>query len=576
MPRSHPPRRADGGYLPLQPADSDDDFISEEVTYRFLLGAEAESASCWWTRARRLGQVLYRSLRPRRRYKNAHLSCTRIATSLALLTAIAIVLLVTASIIEGIVLPSYASPPLHYHEVRYRATASSVTGRGNPHNEKIYIASNIIDEKLVRGHWGAALLNLIDLLGPDNVFVSIYENDSGAAVAASIQELERMLPCRCSHSIYCIPWLTAAGNSSIVSGAHVSLDTLPSIVLPSGEVRVKRLTYLTEVRNRLLRPLDDPSTDTNGDNVTFTSIRYDKILFLNDVYFDPVDALQLLFSTNLDLVTSRTNYRAACAADFVRGAMFYDTFVVRDLEGYGMGLMFFPWFTGKGQAESRSDVLAEKDAVRVRSCWGGMAAFDASPFLRSDVRTGAAVANRTAVTPRGQKSALSPPLRFRHQTETYWEASECCLIHADLATWADMSTNDIFLNPYVRVAYSATTWKWLSFFQRYERGFRMLQTLISIVGYPEYNPRRLEREGQVSRQWRWDFDRDEYNGERMRSTKPGEIVGPGAVDGQWKYTEEHATPGGFCGQRRLFVMVRNISAANRGATGRNWEKGPFP
>jgi hypothetical protein len=66
---------------------------------------------------------------------------------------------------------------------------------------------------------------------------------------------------------------------------------------------VKRLTYLAEVRNRALWPLDNPSLhadEATGRAMNYTNSRFDRILFIDDVYFDPVDALQLLFSTNSD------------------------------------------------------------------------------------------------------------------------------------------------------------------------------------------------------------------------------------------------------------------------------------
>lgn len=337
------------------------------------------------------------------------------------------------------------------------------------------------------------------------------------------------------------------------------LSEFPSITLPDGRTRVKRLTYLANLRNRLLQPLDEapllPIAEES--RVNHTDRRFDRILFLNDVYFDPVEALHLMFSTNVDHATQRSEYDVACAADFVASVMFYDTFVVRDLEGYGMGLMFFPWFTGRGRGDSRSDVLAEKDAVRVRSCWGGMASFAAAPFLRGSATGG-----------------TEAPLRFRHQGELYWEASECCLINADVA--ARTPTPKIFLNPYVRVAYDPSSWSWLPFIRRIERVFVLLQFIVSAVGYPEYNPRRTEQPGQISSQERWVYTTLGANGEKFRDQNSTEPVK--SVRGRWKVTEEVALPGGFCGQRRLFIMKPDLQEANgiNNQNKRNWEKGPWP
>lgn len=114
------------------------------------------------------------------------------------LTVYLLLTTVICSAINGVLRPSYSNPPSHYRLLEDRIHASRVSGRGNPHNEKVYVASNIIDEDLVRGSWGRSLLSLIDLLGEENVFVSIYENDSGDGTVAALQDLHDALPCMLS------------------------------------------------------------------------------------------------------------------------------------------------------------------------------------------------------------------------------------------------------------------------------------------------------------------------------------------------------------------------------------------
>jgi len=283
-------------------------------------------------------------------------------------------------------------------------------------------------------------------------------------------------------------------------------------------------------------------------------IIYDRILFLNDIYFSPLSALQLLFSTNLDPTTRRPSYRAACAVDFIGYAMFYDTFVSRDLEGFGMGLMFYPWFTPSGKAESRQDVLAGKDAVRVRSCWGGMIALQAAPFQKQPPqRRGVSVEASTDI------------LRFRYEPEIYWEGAECCLLLADLAARypppdASQDTG-IYINPFVRVAYKPVTYSWIPIITRFERFFAILQNIVSRIGYPEYNPRREEHVGEEVKRKMWVYD----EGSEMKGT------GSGA----FRMVKAIAAPGGFCGQRRLFVMLDMKSGTNKNGK-KNWEKLPVP
>lgn len=69
--------------------------------------------------------------------------------------------------------------------------------------------------------------------------------------------------------------------------------------------------------------------------------------------------------------------------------------------------------------------------VPVASCWNGMVAMPAAPFIKQ------------------------PPLKFRGIPDSlasfHLEGSECCLIHADNPLSAQQG---VFLNPLVRVGYS--------------------------------------------------------------------------------------------------------------------------
>jgi len=94
-----------------------------------------------------------------------------------------VVVLITLVILTPVLIPSYTYRPAHY------------TGT-NPNNEKVFIAANIVDEHLIRGAWGESLLELIDILGEDNVFISIYENDSGPGTKAALIELGQKIMCR--------------------------------------------------------------------------------------------------------------------------------------------------------------------------------------------------------------------------------------------------------------------------------------------------------------------------------------------------------------------------------------------
>lgn len=421
-------------------------------------------------------------------------------------------------IITTLFFPSYSRPPSHYQTLRQTVFSMNERGRGNARNEKIFIAASIYDKdgSLAGGQWGENVLELIELLGPRNVYLSVYENDTGDESAVALKALEDKVLC----------------NKSMVYEEHLDPKVIRNVTLPDGTQRVKRIAYLAEVRNRALKPLYK------------SDVQFDKLLYLNDVYFNPIDVLQLLFSTNVDEF-GVAQYRAACSVDFINPFKFYDTFATRDLEGYGMGLPLYPFFSTAGNGESRRDVQDQKDAVRVRSCWGGMVAFDARFFQPSLSHNNSSLSTDRAI--------------FRAEPDAYWDASECCLIHADIQIppheWDDeYTTTGIYMNPYVRVAYDSTTLTWLSLTRRFERLYSIPQNIINhLVGLPWFNPRRTETAGEMIQDEVWVPD----------SSKSG--------GGSYKSVTRKAGTGGFCGRYGLQVMKTDPEPGDK-----PWEILPVP
>ncbi|KAL8658428.1 MAG: hypothetical protein Q9226_000996 [Calogaya cf. arnoldii] len=420
--------------------------------------------------------------------------------------------------------PSYTKRPAHYDALKKIMLASKNSGRGNPKNEKVFIAASIYDKSghLVNGAWGSALLDLVDLLGKENVYISIYENDAGQKAEDALGDFKARVGC----------------ENDIVFERHLPLYTVPNVVLPDGSARTKRIAYLAEVRNRALRPLQ-----------TKEAVRYDKLLFLNDVVFDPIEAVQLLFSTNTD-AHGKSSYLAACAVDFINPFKFYDTFATRDAEGYSMGVPFFPWFSDAGEGISRSDVIQGKDAVRVKSCWGGMVAFDATFFQAP------AESNATQAT----MDVSQIPIRFRAEADLYWEASECCLVHADLLSVSKAEQNagkddvGIYMNPYIRVAYGSWTLRWLGLTRRMEKLYIIPHYLVNrLAGLPRFNPRRTEIAGREVQDRVW----------------VGK-VGP-AARGSFQEVSRSAQSGGYCGFRTLQLIRDSVRKGEK-----NWETMPVP
>ena len=432
--------------------------------------------------------------------------------------------------------PSYTNTPAHYEVLRKRSLQSTENGRANSNNEKVFIAASIYDKggNLVDGAWGKAVLGLVELLGPANVFLSIYENDSGAEARAAFKRFEDKVQC----------------EHKLVSEERLPIEELPKVTLPDGSHRVKRIAYLAEVRNRALHPLDEPS-----------KTKYDRLLYLNDVVFDPIDAAQLILSTNID-DNGKASYRAACAVDFINPFKYYDTFATRDLEGYSMGVPFFPWYSSAGGAHSRQDVLTGTDAVRVKSCWGGMVAFDAKYF--QNTRSTSDVSRRTYDNSGADTSlaiyarSTELPIRFRAEPDLYWDASECCLVQADLlmaGSKKDVTTDyEIYQNPFVRVAYDSRTLWWLKYTRRFERLYTIPHYLVNlVVGMPWFNPRRAEVEGEQVAERVWTSDASSQAG------------------GSFEEVTRTATRGGYCGMRTLQVLKESSREGEK-----NWESIPVP
>ncbi|PWY83248.1 hypothetical protein BO94DRAFT_536721 [Aspergillus sclerotioniger CBS 115572] len=449
-----------------------------------------------------------------------------------LLSTIAWILLALISF-TFLFVPSYTHLPLHYAALRKVVQESTKSGRGNLRNSTVFIAVSLYDKNgaLAGGQWGQALLDLIDMIGPDNVFLSIYENDSGVAGEGALQQLSDRVPC----------------NKSIVYEDHFNFTGFPTVTLPDGSEHIRRVEFLAEVRNRALRPLDE-----------YPELRFDRLLFLNDVYFHPLDALQLLFSTNTKNGVS--DYRAVCAVDFINPFKFYDTFASRDLEGYSMGIPFYPWFTTAGKAQSRQDVLDGKDAVRVRSCWGGMVAFDAGFFQHPPLHPPSITSTYKT---NNQKEYMNrpSPVRFRAETDLFWESSECCLIHADIQTPPSLSSSPeevtdtgIYMNPFIRVAYHPRSLSWLGVTRRFEKLYSLVHRITSrIAVLPVYNPRRTEVAGEEVQNKMWVADQSSPRG------------------GKFSTVKRIANGDGFCGRWDMQVLSRREENGEGG-----WKFIPVP
>ncbi|KAI0160377.1 glycosyltransferase family 69 protein [Xylariaceae sp. FL1272] len=299
---------------------------------------------------------------------------------------------------------TYRTHPADFHLERRSADGTSV-------NTTVFIASvHRNTEVILTTAWNDAVLNLIDYLGPENVFFSAVESGSQDDSKTALLDLQRSLDAKG------VPNKISLGLT--VWEQLEEIETRPSQREPGwiwnkaeSQFELRRIPYLSRVRNDAMEPLE---------RLAAKGRTFDKVLWINDVVFDTEDIVTL-FNTR------GGKYAAACSMDYKSSPQYYDTFALRDDMGLKTMSLHWPWFQSP-----TSKAAAEKNApVRVSSCWNGIVVFDSDPFY------------------------ADPPLKFRgiddSLADLHVEGSECCLVHADNY----LSVNKgVWLNPNVRVGYT--------------------------------------------------------------------------------------------------------------------------
>lgn len=236
--------------------------------------------------------------------------------------------------------------------------------------QKIYIASiHWNNEEVIRSNWTDAVLDLVSTFGPENVYVSVYESgswdDSKGALRELDEELERM---GVQRTITLDPrtHVEEIGQTPASTGW---IDT------PRGKKELRRIPYLSRLRNLSMKPLTD---------LALNGIIFNRILFLNDVVFtvraSPTASILITCTCSNDssrgqtedvqklLATRNGDYAAACSLDFAKPPAYYDTFALRDSAGYETVMPTFPYFrTGASR-----NAIVSGQPVPVRSCWNGI------------------------------------------------------------------------------------------------------------------------------------------------------------------------------------------------------------
>lgn len=148
--------------------------------------------------------------------------------------------------------------------------------------ERIFIASTHWNNEIVlRSHWNTAILNLVQSLGAENVYVSVVESGSYDNTKGALIELD-----------YYLGQLGINRTISLSEASHAdAISRVPSaeeegwVDTPRGRRELRRIPFLSRERNESLKPLATLETEFG--------LRFDKILFLNDVVFTVLSSLSL-------------------------------------------------------------------------------------------------------------------------------------------------------------------------------------------------------------------------------------------------------------------------------------------
>jgi hypothetical protein len=166
------------------------------------------------------------------------------------------------------------NPPLSRVPPSSASSFDPITTR----KERIFIASmHWNNEPIIRSHWNAAVLDLVNYFGAENVYVSIAEGGSWDDTKGALKELDLELG-----------KLGVERSIEMHDRTHKDeIERVPGqlekgwIWTNRGRKELRRIPYLADIRNRVMDKLNQTSEGANGQRKR----AFDKVLWLNDVIF---------------------------------------------------------------------------------------------------------------------------------------------------------------------------------------------------------------------------------------------------------------------------------------------------
>ena len=142
----------------------------------------------------------------------------------------------------------------------------------------VYVASIFWNSAwILHTSWNSAILDLADKLGAANIYISIYESGSWDESKQMLRQLQDALITRgIRHRII----LDETSHEDDIARPPAAEGWIKT---PRGKTELRRIPYLSRLRNKTLEPLAEQAA--NGTT-------FDKVLFLNDIAFTVVAAFR--------------------------------------------------------------------------------------------------------------------------------------------------------------------------------------------------------------------------------------------------------------------------------------------
>eukprot|EP00842_Homolaphlyctis_polyrhiza_P004159 jgi/Hompol1/4744/HPOL_000501-RA len=184
------------------------------------------------------------------------------------------------------------------------------------------------------------VLRLVDFIGKDRVYVSIYENGSTDK-----------------------PLLRVLGEFLLAYDIRHTMVLSDSV---SDFTNSNRISLLAKYRNLAIDPLFGLAD------------HYDRIVFINDVFHCLDDTLELLYQTELQ------DTDITCGFDYEKPGWLYDTWVMRTISGNQVrDFDYQGFFVYDPPSRARYELGLP---VQGYSCWNGISVLNSEPFYKHAVR----------------------------------------------------------------------------------------------------------------------------------------------------------------------------------------------